>query len=809
MKRPLLPPMLALMAGIMLAEYVEVSLFPILVILAIVYLFILLTLKHHALITITLVWMSFFLLGFSHMRLITQPPRDENHIFYHLNGQMDTYEGVILDVSQRPDEGSLLTVALYRRYGPSSYRSTHGRVLLSVLTNQQFTYGDVIRFETRLKEPRSFKNPGTFNYAKYLRYRGIWARGTINRPSALCIIRSGYGTPFFKPFNTYREKLRDLIATQAPFPASSVIQACILGLQKGIPSDIMEKFNRTGTSHIIAISGFNMAIVAGFAALVTRFILSIYPPMLLRINLQIASVLTASLFVIFFTFLAGAGISVVRATITILVFMFALILGRVREADNTMALAAVLILLFSPYLLFDLSFQLSFSAVCSLIYLTPKLMALLPPREANNYFFQKLVSIFYGFFVTTLSATAGTLPILLFHFHRLSPLVLLSNLLVVPILGFLVIPLSMLIIIVTPLSTTLASLIISITAQLVNLAIYIVDFLSHLPYSSLLLPRVGLVQIVLYIALVAIFVSALGTKHRLSLKLGFGLLLTLLLLISVMLPIENNRPKYLEVTVLDVGQGQSVFLHLPTGEKVLIDGGGFFDTRFDVGKNVITPFLLYRGATHLSRIIISHPHPDHIGGLVYVVKNLSVGEIWVNKDTLQSHYAQSFMEEVKNRRIPVRVVSAGFCHKSEDGTKWEILHPPSNIDPSILKNENDRSIVLRLVYGQTSFLFPGDISETAERLLVWRHRSLSSNVLIVPHHGSRHSCSIDFIKTVKPLYACVSGGQDSRKLPHTDVIQRFQKERVPLYRTDLHGAVTFTSDGQKISIRTFSVAYEQ
>ncbi|HOJ51322.1 MAG TPA: DNA internalization-related competence protein ComEC/Rec2 [Syntrophales bacterium] len=811
MKRPLLPPTIAIMAGIVLAEYWEGA-FPIaLAFLALTLTGILIASRRILTLALVFVWASFFLLGFIHMRLIIEPPRDRNHIFYQLDGNEKTLEGVIVDLSEQSETGSLLTVSLYRLYENSSrYKNIHGQILLSVRTDQVFSYGDVIRFKTQPREPKSFQNPGVFDYKKYLQYRGIWVRGSITRPTSICLLRSGYGSPLIRPFMGFRQHLSRFIMENAPFPASTIIQACILGLQRNIPAEIWEKFNRTGTSHIIAISGFNMAIVAGFAALATRAVLSIYPPLLLRLNLQLLSTVVASLFVLFYTFVAGAGISVLRATITILVFMFALILGRVREAENTLALAAIVILLFSPYLLFDLSFQLSFSAVYALIYITPRLMDLLPPLEEMPPLMRKIVRAVYAFLAATAGATLGTLPVLIYHFHRLSPLVLVSNALVVPILGFLVVPLSMVIMITFPLSAKITGFIVYVTAKLVDISVAIVDFLSALPYSSLLLTPIGYGQIALYLIALIFFISALGAQKYRPLKFIASGTAAFLLALSLAWPINGHLSGQLKLTILDVGQGQAIFLQLPGRRAALIDGGGSFDSHFDIGKNVIAPFLLRQGVCRLSRIVVSHPHPDHVGGLLYIVKNFPVQEIWVNEDFFANENTVDLRKEARARAIPIRVIAAAFSHEAEDHVKWEIIHPPSPLSPPCLGDENDRSLVIRITYGTTSFLVPGDITEEAEKFILQQKRPIKSQVLIVPHHGSRHSSTPDFIEKVAPLYACVSaGGGKSPHLPHPDTIERFRDRAIPLYRTDKHGAVTFYSDGESISVQTFVVAYDR
>jgi competence protein ComEC len=292
----------------------------------------------------------------------------------------------------------------------------------------------------------------------------------------------------------FRDLNRNTILEKAPGTEGKIIQAMILGDQKEIPREVMEKFNRTGTTHIIAISGFNIGIVAVFALFLIRLCLkSEY--LLLRWNMARISMLFAILVVILYTFIAGAGISVVRASIMVLVFLGAIIMNREGDLYNALALAALLILIPAPYSFFDISFQLSFAAVASLIFFMPKWLALLPappPKEAvgqtREWILRQIQKALRGsviFFLVSLSATLGTLPLILLYFNRLSLITLLANLICVPILGILAIPVCMLIILAVPLSATLAEWVIQVSELLVQISLFFIDRLAALPWASI------------------------------------------------------------------------------------------------------------------------------------------------------------------------------------------------------------------------------------------------------------------------------------------------------------------------------------
>jgi len=544
MRRPLLIPLTATIGGILLATFFSFPPFLPLSCLLVALGALLYTRRRFPVSSLLLIALISFFTAFLHMQLLMMPPRDHDHVSWFVNQGVTHWEGVITELPTYTDGKATLPVALFRRYEGEIAKPVHGSIFLTLKSFSPFYPGDVIHFQTQLRPIKGFHNPGAFDYEEYLHERGIWARGFISRPSMICLLRSGYDYPLLSSISRYRAKLREAIYRYASFPAATILEASLLGTEQAIPPELREKFNRTGTSHIIAISGFNVGIVAAFAAFACRFLISLYPPLLLHLNLQLISALVAGSFVLFYTFIAGTGISVLRSTIMILLFIFALILGRIRMVENALFLAALIMLLFAPHLLFDLSFQLSFSAVYALICLVPPLMERLRLPETLPPFAQKLIRASYAFLVTTTCATLGTLPIIIDHFHRVSPLVLLSNLLLVPLLGLLVVPLVTLLIVTLPLSTTLTQGVISLASHLVTLSITLVDLLSSLPYASLLLPQVGAGQIFLYLAALVTFalgIKAVALKRRYLAASGLFLIL-LILSFFFLLPIALPRP---------------------------------------------------------------------------------------------------------------------------------------------------------------------------------------------------------------------------------------------------------------------------
>ena len=261
---------------------------------------------------------------------------------------------------------------LHRVSGEGFSQGVSGKLLLSVGENTRFfKYGDLIRTEVHLRHPRNFGNPGAFDYERHLRLQGIRVRGFVKDPLKIVLIREGQGDPARQALEKFRTRIRERIRSQAPFPEGTLIQAMTLGEQSEIPREIQDRFNRTGTSHIIAISGFNVGIIALIAFFLIRTLLKTSEVLLLRFNIQKLSASFAFAPVVFYAFVAGLGMSTVRALLMTLALLVTILMGRGRDLLNTLALAAFAILVVCPAALFDISFQLSFMAVASILLFMP------------------------------------------------------------------------------------------------------------------------------------------------------------------------------------------------------------------------------------------------------------------------------------------------------------------------------------------------------------------------------------------------------------------------------------------------------
>lgn len=697
--------------------------------------------------------------------------------------------------------------------------------------------GEKVRFEKiRLKIPRNFKNPGRFDYRSYLNSKGIDVIGSVSKPET--IIRLGeFDLPFYCAFSQgLREKIAASLSALFPGNEGRLLQAMVFGMKDPLPSTIKEAYIATGLAHLMAVSGLHI----GFVASAFYFCLSpIVFFLLYRLRPDDARAGHSSKWTAFFCLIpvllymvvVGGKVSSLRAGIMVGAFLAAILINRKSSLFNAFLLAAFIILLWKPESLNDPGFQLSFLAVAGILWVLHLLRKMgkgplsklgepawhqqllgaeLSSSPENSYPIKlKLKKLFLGSLLISFTVTLATLPILLFNFNRISLVGTFLNLLLVPLAAILI-PGVLLVTCLGMVSQSLASLPAIPLLYLTKLFLLVPQKAAEFPYSSIYLATPVSAWIVLYYAVLVSGGYALLHSIRQKgipnfFKAGWGLTLCITLILLIWPRIFYFSKNELTVSILDIGQGESIFVEFPNGKTMIMDGGGFYKNNLDTGKIVIAPFLWSQGIDHIDYMVATHSDNDHIRGLDSVLDLFPVKTFLTFGKNLADYRMRRLYAKAEKKNVQLIPLKIGQAFLIGD-TQLLPLHPaPQNTScyGNSPRLNNDLSLVAKLKYKNFSMLFTGDISKKAEEQLVKTYSGLKADVLKGPHHGSRFSNSEQFVEAVQPQAVVFSSGYLNRmKHPHPETLRRYQKTGVNIYRTDLNGAVQIISKGQSYSILT-------
>lgn len=667
-------------------------------------------------------------------------------------------------------------------------------------------FGDAVCLTGRIAPIRSFRNPGGFDYRKYMAYQGIWVSMYVS-PEDVCLLERKAETGIRGFIGEIREEVLALIGQTGTPETRGVLAALLVGDRSGIPAKTRDDFNRAGLGHLLAISGLHMGTIAASAFFVFSWALSRVSVFLRAAWTRKASAILTLFPVIFYGLLAGMSPSTQRAVIMAGIFLLAFLLERDHDPTNTLAVAALLILLVHPPALFSASFQLSFAAVfaivCGISHISMK-------RAVEGALRRRLVDSL----LVTVLAVLGTLPLIMYYFNQVSLVGIASNFFVVPPVGFIVVPLGLLSVFVYPVSYEVALLLMKASAAVMEISLKLGTFFSHLPYAAVKTVTPGWAEMACYYLLAWGILGLLGRKEDRSpwgfRKVAAGAVILSLLIgaADVLYWVQTRlRHRDLRVTILDVGQGSAALVEFPEGPCMLIDGGGFPDhLAFDIGEKVVAPFLWRNKIRTIDTMVLSHPDSDHMNGLFFIARHFNVKEVWAVGDSSESESFRRFVDILDQRnirRLPYAEISRS---RQIRGAKVELLYPPGDFHKRKKKerwrNWNNCSLTVRITFGSRSFLFPGDIMADAEEELVsMAGPDLKSGVLVAPHHGSRTSSTPEFIRQVNPEVVVISSGRKIRKSEEA-VLERYRQLPCRIYRTYDDGAVCMSTDGAGLWIKT-------
>ncbi|MCX6135549.1 MAG: DNA internalization-related competence protein ComEC/Rec2 [Ignavibacteriales bacterium] len=642
--------------------------------------------------------------------------------------------------------------------------------------------GDRIMIEGYLEALPGARNPGEFDYGRYLALNGIQGFVTVRDTNSISLLARPGSFSLSEISAKAQNNIYSIYDRFHGQGEASFLKGVVFGYRGDLSAEVKKAFMDTGTIHILAVSGSNVVVVALIFYSLIGF---------LRVSPRAATGLTL-VGLLWYMVMTGMSPSVVRATIMAGSILVGNVIGRKGDIYNSLAFAALVMLLWDPLYLLDVGFQLSFAAVLSIVYFFPKLeplISLLPAKLVRITGVDSTLKLF----AVSVAAQIGTLPFSAYYFGQVSPVSILANLVVVPVsglntlLGFATLGAAYI-------SGWLASSYAALNDLLVSLLLKFVTWSASVPYAHMETVGVGAMSAVFYYATVA---ALFNRRNPRVVVWAFGVIL-LGMNVSFYAEAFTRRGGMFTVTVIDVGQGDALLLEFPNNRRVMIDAGPTY-SQGDAAQRTIAPYLKKRGIRALDALILSHPHDDHIGGCISLLKSIRVGSLIVADTAPVSKSYEAVLSAVRERGIPISVVRAGESLQFDPATRIFVLQPGSVLAGGDLNNQ---SLVLKTCYGSTSSILTGDAStEVEDRILRTSTDLLMSDVLKVAHHGAATSSSEGFLKAVRPSLALISVGRLNKfKHPSRAVLSRYGQLGIPIRRTDLDGAVILQSDGMKIRL---------
>lgn len=819
--------------------------------------------KRHVALAALCAAVAWVFLGSAAMRLTLQPLQS-NHVAVLLGADpvhapaMDTgtalrWRARLRDDPRRTPQGLQVDLDLESVELDDAIVPVQGGMRLSYFRNERESdpvavrAGDRIEVLAQAKLPRNYKDPGAFDRRGYLASQNIHVLANLRHSELLALVDTPPLTLSHRIARMRGRLMEHVDSFFAPEdPRAAILRAMLLGDRHFVDHQAAESFQKSGAYHVLVIAGLHVAALVVFVLWACKR---------LRVPQLGATLITLAVLALYLAMVEDRP-PILRAALMAAIFLFARLLFRRVDLLNTAALAALLLLIARPAMLFDSSFQLSFLAIASigamaipfmarssepyrralanlhdttidanhqprvaqfrldLRALSRAIRARLPASLKNSADWLITSSLRIAFavwhlVVLSLALQIGMLPLMARDFHRISMIGPLANIVAVPLTGIIV-PAGFVALTVSFFWHALGHALVQFAGALVTILSTAINWCAQLPRTSYRVPGPPLWLVAGFFAVFVTLALALRAKGSRWLVPAAMALLAFASIIAIYPFPPRLQSGRLEIAVLDVGQGDSLFVAFPGGHTMLVDGGGIAamgrpgapPATFDVGDEVVSPYLWSRGLKHLDVVALTHAHQDHLGGLSAVLENFRVGALWISRDSASP--ALKSLEAVARRRaIPV-------IHEHEgeefgwDGVHGQVLWPPPSDSALPTTGKNDDSLVLRLQFAGDTFLLAGDIERQAEYALSLRGESLHSDFLKIAHHGSKTSSTEPFLQTISPRVGVISVGEGNPYgHPHPDALARLQASGVRILRTDRDGAVTLVSDGKSQQITCY------
>ena len=660
---------------------------------------------------------------------------------------------------------------------------------------QTLRYGNEIELVGNVVAPRPPTNPGQFDYQKYLTRQepSIKTLMSVTSIGNVKLLSQDYGNPVFRFTYSIKNRLKDTINALGMDKEPNLINSLLLGDRESVPNHVMDNFIKTGTVQFLAISGLHV----GILVISIHFVFTV-----LGVNRKLSAIIII-VFVIQYAVLTGMKPPVFRAAVMVVVYYGSILLNRRWNAPSGIAAAALVILIKNPASIFNVSFQLSFVALISIIYLSnrieqfllgqPRLEDTLVPKSRWNP-----LPLFKTYCIKTISvslaAWLSVVPLVAYYFHIVSIISIPLNIIIFPLI-WIILVFGFVSIILGNIFSTIAVPFAWIALKSDYLIVKIISFFAIDNISFFYTSGPTAVWIVIYY-ITGIIVT---NGKRFGIKKFF--LITIVLIISSVYIYLNtfDLKKYqLRFRCLDVGHGSAIFFEFPNGKNLLFDIGSFVN--YDIGKNIVAQFLWKSRIKTVDTVIISHQHKDHWSGLPAIIERFKIKTIFTNKRFADSDIGKKLLEIAQKKKVATSQIGTGDEIEGFGKARITVLNPPKYNYTISKLSINDTSCVLKINYLGYSILLCADIEEDGINMLLNNcNLDLKADIIIVPHHGGYIANSAKFIDQVKPSFAVFS---TDPSFPSNETIDLYSKTS-RIFRTDQVGAIIGIIDINGIKISGF------
>lgn len=769
-------------------------------------------------IKLIIIFMLFFLISVLHIEILN---KTYNKICSTLSDEKVSFVSTVISDKKEEKYYNVYTVKVIYAVKQNKKIIINKKFLIKVKNKKEnLNYGDKIVFVGEFEKATSRSNYKGFSYEEYLKSKGVY--GTINISyEEITVIRKNNINIISRLANNFRKEIIKRMNYLLKDDTKDLVLGFLIGYTDEMNENIKKAFRDSSLSHMLAVSGAHVSyIIMGVCFTLNK----------IKLDKKIAKVITI-IILTFFMFVTGFSPSVTRACIMGIIVLISGILYKQTDFTNGICLALLIILIANPFSIYNVGLQLSFGGTIGIVLFSKNMSKcidmLFGNYTENIYKIEKRMTIakkhkcleyIKAILAVILSAQIIIIPITVLNFNTISLTFWISNILASPFMGVIIIG-GFIILFISFISIRMSIIFSYIYKFVLNLLIVFIKLCSEIPLSKVYVITLSEITIISYYFIILIinyyFILTAKKNKRSIEKLIYKLMQTIkkriqvnykkiLKNISIAIIIiffircfyKNYRG--LQLYFVDVGQGDCTVIKTPNNKNIIVDGGGNSnsESNYDIGENVVLPYLLNRKIWKLDYMIISHFDSDHYQGLEYVIKNLKVKTVIIPKQLEENYNCKEFLKIAKEKKVEIVEVKAGDRIELDKNLYMLVLWP---VEDGIMENiTNNNSLVFKIFYNNSSILFTGDIEEVAEKEIISKYDNeifrkknmLKADILKVAHHGSKTSSTEEFLKMVKPKIALIGVGKNNKfGHPNEEVIKRISSMGINIFRTDENGEI--------------------